>query len=126
MRNAFLIAGDAVVLAIVTLIGFASHGELALAFIPRMATSWIPLCVGWFLLAPSLGLFQESATRKATELWRPAFVMLFAGPLAALLRGIILGSPVQPSFGVVLSLTGALALTVWRGVWLGVRRLHVG
>src|SRR5512137_2874177 len=98
MRHASVIAGDAVALAIITVIGFASHGELASAFIPRMAASWIPLCVGWFLLAPSLGLLQQSTTRTATELWRPAFVMLFAGPLAALLRGIVLASPVQPTF----------------------------
>ena len=117
MRNASLIAGDAAALAVVTGIGFASHGEFSPAFILRMAASWIPLCIGWFLLAPPLGLFQESTTRTTTELWRPAFVMLFAGPLAALLRGIVLASPVQPTFAVVLSLTGALALTIWRTMW---------
>ena len=122
MRNASLVAGDAVALAVVTGIGFASHGEFSAALIPRMAASWIPLCIGWFLLAPPLGLFQQSTTGTSAELWRPAFVMLFAGPLAALLRGIVLASPVQPTFAVVLSLTGALALTIWRTLWWMLRR----
>lgn len=48
--------------------------------------------------------------------------MLFAGPFAALLRGIALAAPVIPSFAVVLTLIGALALTIWRGLyWLRVR-----
>lgn len=121
MRNVSLVTGDAISLAIVTLVGFAAHGEFSLAAIPHMAASWIPLCIGWFLLAPSLGLFKEAVSRAAVELWRPAFVMLFAGPLAALLRGMVLASPVQPSFAVILSLTAALALTAWRAVWLSLR-----
>lgn len=122
MRNVALVSGDAGALAIVTLIGFAAHGEASLVFIPRMAASWIPLCSAWFLLAPSLGLFQDSTSKTATELWRPAFVMLFAGPLAALLRGIVLASPIQPTFAVVLSLTGAVALTIWRALWWMLKR----
>ncbi len=122
MKHAALIAGDIVALLLVTIIGFASHGELSVGFIPRMGASLVPLCIGWFLLAPSLGLFDERVERAASELWRPAFVMLFAGPFAALLRSIVLGTPVIPSFAVVLSLTGAAALMAWRAIWLLVRR----
>lgn len=122
MKHTALILGDALALLLVTLIGFASHGEFAVSFLPRMAASFIPLCIGWFLLAPSLGLFDNALTRRASGLWRPAFVMLFAGPFAALLRGIALAAPVIPSFAVVLTLIGALALTIWRGLyWLRVR-----
>lgn len=122
MKHGGLIAGDILSLALVTIIGFASHGELSAGFVPRMGASLIPLCVGWFLLAPSLGLFDERVERAASELWRPAFVMLFAGPLAALLRSMALGTPVIPSFAVVLSLSGAAALTAWRALWLLLRR----
>ena len=117
MKHSALIAGDLVVLLAVTIIGFASHGEFAPAFIPRMAASFIPLCIGWFLLAPSLGLFQDETTRLASELWRPTFVMLFAGPLAAVLRGLLLQAPVMPSFAVVISVTAAIGLTLWQFVW---------
>ena len=122
MKHTTLIAGDTLALAIVTLVGFATHAEFAASFLPRMAASLIPLLIGWFLLAPSLGLFETRTTGAISELWRPAFVMLFAGPFAALLRGIALASPVIPSFAVVLSLTGAVALTLWRGLYILLRR----
>ncbi len=122
MASRTLIVGDILALFAVTLIGFASHGEFSAAFIPRMAASLGPLCIGWFLLAPQLRLFDEAVARLASELWRPGFVMLFAGPLAALLRGIAISAPVVPSFAVVLTLTGAVALTLWRLLFVLVRR----
>ncbi len=122
MKHTVLVAGDAMALAIVTLIGFASHGELAVSFVPRMGASFVPLCIGWFLLAPALGLFDEPVANAASELWRPGFVMLFAGPLAVVLRGILLAAPIMPSFAVVLSLTGALALSLWRSIFVLVKR----
>lgn len=122
MKAWVLAAGDAVGLAMVTLIGFSSHGELSAAFLPRMAAAFVPLCAGWFLLAPRLGLFDPAAKPALAELWRPPFVMLFAGPLAALVRGILLDEPVIPSFAIVLSATSALALTIWRGLYLLVAR----
>ncbi len=124
MKRRTLIIGDILALALITLIGFATHGEFSFAFIPRMAVSFIPLCIGWFLLAPSLALFQEPVERTASELWRPPFVMLFAGPLAALVRSIVLGDTVVPSFAVVLTLTAAIALTLWRSIWLWLSRLR--
>ncbi len=117
MSSTALIVGDALALLIVTLIGFASHGEFSLAALPRMAAAFVPLCIGWFLLAPSLGLFDLHMTHTASELWRPAFVMLFAGPFAALIRSMVLGDTVVPSFAVVLTLTSAVALTLWRLIW---------
>ncbi len=122
MKHTVLIIGDAVALLVVTLVGFASHGELGLAFLPHMAASLLPLCLGWYLLAPSLGLFQDAAALQPGQLWRPAFVMLFAGPFAALVRGILLGLPVIPAFAIVLSTTAAAALIAWRLLWLLLRR----
>ena len=122
MRTWVLAAGDVIGLAVVTLVGFGSHGELSAAFLPRMAAALVPLCAGWFLLAPRLGLFDPEPRPALSELWRPAFVMLFAGPLAALVRGMVLGVPVIPSFAVVLSATSALGLIIWRGLYLLVKR----
>ncbi len=117
MKTPLLVAGDAAALALITLIGFGSHGEFSAAFVPRMAAAFLPLCAGWFLLAPQLGLFDAETSPKLSALWLPAFVMLFAGPLAVVLRGLLLQSPITPSFAVVLSLTSAAALTIWRGIW---------
>ncbi len=118
MKRLALVLGDFAALLIVTLVGFLSHGEFSTAFLPRMAAALFPLLAGWYLLAPCLRLFEDSVTRRPSELWRPAFTMLFAGPLAAILRGLLLQASVIPTFAVVLTTTGAVALTLWRLVWL--------
>ena len=45
-----LILGDTLAIAILTVIGFASHAETGLSFIPRMGTTFFPLVIGWFLI----------------------------------------------------------------------------
>lgn len=118
MKRNVLVVGDLLALLIVTVIGFLSHGELSLGFFARMAAAFVPLCAGWFLLAPSLGLFDEVTAGAVSELWRPAFVVLFAGPFATLVRSILLGSSLIPSFAVVFSLSAAIALTAWRSSYV--------
>ncbi len=68
-----LILGDTLALAIVTVIGFASHGETDIAFAPRMFTTYIPLLVSWFLIAPWLGLFNPQMTAQS----KTAFAVTF-------------------------------------------------
>jgi hypothetical protein len=122
MKKYFLILGDILAILIVTIIGFATHGETATSFLPRMAVVFFPLCVAWFLLAPWFGLFQPEITSNPKQLWRPALAMLFAGPFAALLRGLILNAPIIPIFAVVLSATSALGISVWRGLYFLLKR----
>ena len=113
-----LMAGDAVAVAIVTVIGFVTHGETGISFLPHMLAAFIPLTVAWFLVAPWLGLFQPEITSNPKQLWRPMLAMLFAGPLAAVLRGLILNAPIIPIFAVVLSATSAFGMLVWRGIYI--------
>lgn len=122
MNRSALVAGDVVALALVTLIGFGSHGEFSAAFLPRMAAAFLPLCLGWFALAPWFGLFDASRAAAPSQLWLPAFVMLFAGPFAGIIRAILLGTAAVPSFVIVFSLTGAVALVAWRAIYLFVGR----
>ena len=122
MKYPALILGDLVAIALVTLVGFASHAEFALPYIPRMAAAFVPLCIGWFVLAPWFGLYQEAVAKAASQLWRSALVMLFAGSFAAILRGVLLNAPVVPSFAIVLSTTGAVGLIIWRLLWLWFNR----
>lgn len=113
-----LVVGDILAILVVTLIGFATHGEADLSSLPRMAAMFFPLAVSWFMLSPFLGLFQKDLTSNAGQLWRPALVMIFAAPLAAVLRGFILNAPIIPIFAVVLAATSALGMMVWRGIYL--------
>jgi hypothetical protein len=118
MNRSFLIIGDLLAIALLTVIGFATHGETDLSFLPRMAALFFPLSLSWFLLAPALGLFQQEVISAPRQLWRPALTALFAAPLAAVLRGFILSSPVLSIFAVVLAVVSALGMVIWRGLYL--------
>ena len=122
MKNKSLILGDILTLLIVTLIGFATHGEDSISFFPRMLTTFIPLLIAWFLLAPWFGLFNPEINSSIKQFWRPALTMLFAGPLAVVLRGLILNAPIIPIFAVVLSATSALGMMIWRTLYLLLNR----
>ena len=117
-----LIIGDSLTLLIVTLIGFATHGESGVSFMPRMLAAFIPLLMGWFLLAPWFGLIKAEIISNPKQIWRPALAMLFAGPLAVVLRGLILNAPIIPIFAVVLSATSAFGMMIWRGLYLILKR----
>ena len=117
MNKSILILGDLLAIALVTLIGFATHGEAELSFLPRMAALFFPLSISWFLLAPSLRLFQRETISTPKQLWRPALAMIFAAPLAAVLRGFILSAPIIPIFAAVLAGTSALGMVIWRLIW---------
>jgi len=117
-----LILGDILAIAIVTIIGFATHGEAGVALVPRMLTTFAPLTLGWFLLAPFFGLFNPTIFSNPRQLWRPVLAMVFVGPLAALLRAVLLNTVVIPIFGVVLSGSAGLALLVWRTLYWWLQR----
>jgi hypothetical protein len=113
-----LILGDLLAIALLTFIGFATHGEADVSFLPRMAALYFPLSIAWFLLATPLGLFSPETTSSLAQLWRPALTALFAAPLAAILRGFILNAPIIPIFAAVLAGTSALGMVIWRVVYL--------
>ncbi len=108
-----LILGDIITLAIVTVIGFASHGTAGSAG-ARMLTTFIPLVVSWFLVAPFLGVYDLDRVKDIKQVWRPFWAMVLAGPFASWMRGAWLNAPVLPLFVVILGGTGALAILAWR------------
>ncbi|HEY3476924.1 MAG TPA: DUF3054 domain-containing protein [Anaerolineales bacterium] len=118
MNKSILILGDLLAIALVTLIGFAIHGEADVSFAPRMAALFFPLSIAWFVLAPALGLFRRETTSTLGQLWRPALAMIFAAPLAAVLRGFLLNAPIIPIFAVVLAGTSALGMAIWRALYV--------
>lgn len=112
-----LVAGDTLALAVITVIGFASHGETDISILPRMLTTFIPLVVSWFLIAPWLGLFNLPITSNPKQLWRPPLAMLLAAPMVSILRAMLLNSVALPLFTLILGGSAALGIFVWRGVW---------
>lgn len=121
MKKSILVFGDILAILIVTMIGFVSHGEAGLSFIPRIAAIFFPLVIAWFVLAALLHLFDQENT-SLNQLWRPVLTMIFAGPLAVVVRGLLLNAPVIPIFAVVLSTTSAFGILIWRGIFLFVNR----
>lgn len=118
-----LIAGDIITLAIVTIIGFASHGTADTAG-SRMLTTFIPLVAAWLLIAPYLKVYDRNIVLEGSQLWRPLWAMVLAAPMAAWLRGLMLSSPILPVFVVILGGVSAVAILIWRGFyWLVATRL---
>lgn len=111
-----LLAGDILALALVTLVGFASHGTLTTAG-TRLFTTFVPLVAAWLLVAPALGLFERGRAGDWRQLWRVLWAMLLAAPLAAFLRGVWLNTAIIPVFVLVLGGVSALGVLAWRSLW---------
>jgi hypothetical protein len=119
-----LIVGDIITLAIVTIIGFASHGTADTAG-TRMLTTFLPLIIAWFLTAPFFRLYEGEYVLDGRQLWRPVWAMVLASPFAAWLRGIMLSSPILPIFVVILGGVSVIAILIWRTLfWFLVNRLR--
>jgi hypothetical protein len=117
-----LILGDILAIAILTVIGFAMHGEFDFSYFPRMGTTFFPMLISWFLAATWVDLFDERVISNPQLFWRIFLAMLFAAPLAVVLRAALLNSAAQPLFTLILGSTYALGMLVWRGIFFLVAR----
>lgn len=115
-QRGLLLIGDIFTLALVTAWGFATHDRLGSAGL-RLLTTFIPLLVAWLLVSPHLKVFEPERAAEARQLWRPFWAMWLAAPLAAWLRGVMLGSAVLPLFVVILGGFSALAILAWRSLY---------
>jgi hypothetical protein len=112
-----LAAGDVLVLALVTVYGFASHDQLGTAG-ARMLTTFVPLLISWFLVSPHLQAFDLQRAAQARDLWRPFWAMVLAAPLAVFIRAVMLSTAINPIFVVIIGGVAALALLAWRTIFL--------
>ena len=124
-KKTILILGDILAIAILTFIGFATHGETGISYILRMGTTFFPVLVSWFLIAPWLGLFDEQAIANPKLLWRILLAMLFAAPLAVILRATLLHSAAQPLFVLILGGSNAIGMLIWRVLYLLMARRKI-
>jgi len=112
-----LVIGDIVCLGLITVSGFVRHGTLRSAGL-RMLSTFIPVMIAWFLVSPFLGAYDLERVGDIRDLWRPFRAMVLAAPLAAWLRGAWLNAAIIPIFVVVLAGFNAIAVLVWRGIFL--------
>lgn len=117
IRIIVLLVGDILSIAIITTTGFIRHGTLGSAGL-RIFSTFIPVLIAWFLVSPFLGAYDLNKVMERSNLWRPFWAMVLAGPLAAWFRGIWLNAAIIPIFVLVLAGFNAIAVLVWRGVFL--------
>jgi hypothetical protein len=108
-----LAVGDVLVIGLVTFFGFARHGEIQSAGL-RPFTTILPFSIAWFLLAIPIGVYGNTGALDYRQLWRPGAAALAAAPFAAMLRALTLQRPLEPVFVLVLGISVALSLILWR------------
>jgi hypothetical protein len=111
-RIIYLFVGDILVISLVAITGFATHGTLGSAGVRLLATL-IPYLVAWFVAATPIKALDPDAT-QGWGLWRPVWAVLLAAPFGAWLRGIWLQLPVQTTFVWVMLAFIALGIIIWR------------
>jgi hypothetical protein len=109
-----LVAGDLATLLALSLIGFLDHNPTITA---RWLTTFLPLCAGWALMAPWIGNYSSATAAQPAHFWRAALAGCLAAPFSAFLRGLWLNTDIPPIFILVLCLTTALGMGLWRLLW---------
>jgi len=109
-----LVAGDLAAILALSLIGFLTHND---AITWRWLATLLPLCAGWALIAPWIGNFHPESASRPVDFWRAALAGFLAAPLAAFLRGLWLSAAISPTFVLVLCLTTAFGMGLWRLLW---------
>ncbi len=109
-----LLIGDFSAFFIVTVIGFLNHNSLNIG---RFLATFIPLCLAWLLTAHWFGLLSNQQTKQFMEWWKIIWAIFLCTPLALLIRSAILTSSVQVTFALVMILTSAAAILLWRLIW---------
>jgi len=111
-QNTYLVIGDTLVIAILAIIGFASHGTLGSSG-TRMLATLIPFLAAWFASAIPLRAVDPLVS-QGKGIWRPLWAVILAVPLGAWLRGIWLQMPVQTTFVLVMIAFLLLGILIWR------------
>jgi hypothetical protein len=113
-KTGWLAIGDAVVYLVATLLGFASHDELALAVWGRFLATFVSFVVAWFLISPWIVRRVAVKNHGLARAWQPALAAIYAAPLGAWLRGLWIGAPIQVVFVAVMAIVTAALMAVWR------------
>ena len=131
-RTVALVAGDVVSFLVFAAVGRGSHGEASgFGAIAQVAVTALPFAVGWFAVSPFVGAFRRRLTDTPLRmLARTELAWLAAWPVAMLLRRIFVNDGIAPSrflvFALVVLVTNAIILGLWRTAFAGVERLRRG
>lgn len=115
---AVLIGGDVLTLLLFTWFGRSSHALSALDIVAGLTTA-APFLMSWFALAPLAGLFRTEVSQTWQKFVpRILLVWLIGGPLAGLLRAVILGRSIpegiMPTFVLITMIFASIFMLIWR------------
>mgnify|MGYP005833819679 CR=1 FL=1 len=112
-----LIIGDIIVLGLTTLAGFAFHATMGDSR-ERLLITFATTLASWLFAGIPLGVYYAEYRESHRHLWRPLWASILAAPLATFLRGMLLERPILPIFVATFGGINALAILVWRAVYL--------
>ena len=123
-RIATLAVGDAIVFLIFAAIGRNNHGEASgFAAIPQVVLTALPFIVGWFVVAPFVGVYRRVlADQPKAMAIRTVLAWLLSWPVGLLLRWFFVDRVKVPptdikdftAFAIVALIFNLLVLIVWR------------
>lgn len=110
----WVIVGDVAVYVVATVLGFASHQELAWSVWGRFLATLVSFVVAWLLISPWIVEGVDPNDRGWSRVWRPALAALYAAPLGAWLRGLWIGAAIQIVFVAVMGVVTSALMVLWR------------
>ena len=119
------LAGDLACILVATILGFATHQELALAASERFLATWLPFSAAWLLVAPALRVYAGGTDLAWRPLARATLASVISAPLGGVLRAVWLGGAVVPVFVLVMATVIASLVVAWRLATLLLRKARV-
>jgi hypothetical protein len=106
--------GDVGVYLLATILGFLSHsGETESSF-GRMAATFFPFLLSWIFIAPWLGAYDPVKMMDPNSVWHSALASLYAAPIGAFVRSLLLNSPTLPLFVIIMGGVTTGLIILWR------------
>lgn len=100
-----------------TLLGFISHSGESEMSIGRVAATFVPFTLAWTLVSPWLGAYDPEKLKDIKSIWRPALASLYAAPLGALGRSLVLKTPILVLFVLIMGGVTAVLIVLWRTIF---------
>jgi hypothetical protein len=116
--SVWIAIGDLLVVLTLSVSGYLFHYAGHEPFSFHWLSTFLPLCLGWFLAAVPMHLYDPSvSSRRLSALWRAALAGVLGAPFATMLRGLYLNAAVPPIFMIVLTASTVFAMAMWRSIW---------
>ena len=114
------IIGDAVLLIVLTIVGFVSHSTLDETW--RLIVTTLGVLTAWALVAPWFGVFSTTVLTCPAAVWRVAWAWAIVAPVAGFLRAWVLGVSVSATFILVMIAVNGAGLVIWRAAYAALQQ----